>query len=368
MKKKIKIFDIKFDKSFRNNYQKGVKKILDKGFLTNHLFVKELEKNFSKFTKNKYSVAVNSGTSALELIFRSLDIRGKKVLIASNTFIATAIAVKSAGGTPIPVDIDKFFFSLCPDNLKKKINRNIGAVVIVHIGGLISPNIFKIIKICNEYKVPLVEDCAQAFGSFYKSKSAGSFGIASAFSMQTTKVLTSGEGGISVTNNKKLYDKFISNRFYGFDFKDPLSYVRMGNNLKMSEFVALMALCDLQRVENRIKKRIKLAKRYQQILENSSWRALKPEKNFTSSYYKQIILSPIKREHVEEKFKNDNRALTGGVYYKPLHRQPILGIKNDKLFPNTSYFSDYHFCPPCYPELREKDVYRICKVLLSLKA
>ena len=367
MKKKIKIFDLKFDKNFRDEYQEGVKKILDNGFLTNHLFVKKLENEFSNFIGNKYSVAVNSGTSALELIFRSLNIQGKKVLIASNTFIATAIAVKSAGGIPEAVDIDNFFFSLCPDELKKKINKKIGAVVIVHIGGMVSPNIIKISKICKKYNVPLVEDCAQAFGSSFKSKHAGSFGIASAFSMQTTKVLTSGEGGISVTNNKNLFSKLFSNRFYGFDFKNTLSYIRPGNNLKMSEFVALMAICDLKRVKKRIKKRIKLAKRYQKLLSNSCWKTVQPVKESTSSYYKQIILSPIKRKKIEEKFKEENIALTGGVYYKPLHRQPILGIKNDKYFPNASYFSDYHFCPPCYPELEEKDVDRICKVLLSLK-
>ncbi len=367
MKQKIKIFDLQFDKKFRDKYQQGVKKILDQGFLTNHLFVKKFEKNFSSFTNNKYSVAVNSGTSALELIFRSLEVQGKRVLIASNTFIATAIAAKSAGGIPEAVDIDKNFFSLCPDELKKKIKKNVGAVVIVHIGGLISPNIFKILKICEKYNVPLVEDCAQAFGSFLNSKHAGSFGIASAFSMQTTKVLTSGEGGVSVTKNKKLFSKFISNRFYGFDYKDTLSYVRMGNNLKMSEFVALMAICDLQRVKKRIKKRVKLAARYKKLLLGSSWKTLEPVHGSSSAYYKQIILSPIRRKIIEKKFKEENIALTGGVYYRPLHRQPILGVKSDKLFPNASYFSDYHFCPPCYPELEEKHVDRICKILLSLK-
>ena len=107
------------------NFSKGVEKILDQAFLTNHSFVKKLERKFSKNNNSKYSIAVNSGTAALELIFRSLNLKNKKVLIASNTFIATALAVKSAGGIPLPIDIEKKYFSLCPEQLKKKFHKKI---------------------------------------------------------------------------------------------------------------------------------------------------------------------------------------------------------------------------------------------------
>ncbi len=366
MQKKIRIFDLNFDDQFRKEFLKGTKKILDDGFLTNHNYVRKFESLFSKFSKNKFSVAVNSGTAALELIFRSLDLSGKKVLISSNTFIATAIAVKSAGGIPVPIDIEKKYFSLCPKELEKKISKKIGAVVVVHIGGLITPKMNDIMRICKKNNVPLIEDCAQAYGSTLNGKPVGSFGIASAFSFQTTKVVTSGEGGIAVTNNNKLYKKFFSNRFYGFDYTSPQKFVSEGNNLKMTELAALMGVCDLQRSKRRIKKRIKLAKRYQYLLKNSSWKTLSTNKNSTSSYYKQIILSPIQRDIVEEEFKKNKISMTGGVYYVPLHRQPILGIKRDNQFKNSSFFSDYHFCPPCYPELKISDVDHICKVLLNL--
>ena len=356
MNKKINIFKFKFEKSFREKFNKGVKQILNEGFLSNHTFVKKFEKNFKKYNKSKYCVAVNSGTAALELIFRSINVENKKILIASNTFVATAIAAKSAGGIPIPVDIDKNFKGFCEKDLLKKIDKKVGAIVIVHIGGLISESLLKIVKICKERKIPLVEDCAQAFASSYKKKFVGNFGLAGAFSLQTTKVLTSGEGGVVVTNNKNFYKKLYSNRFYGFDYKNPLNYNSWGNNFKMSEFVALAAICDLGRVKKRISKRKLLAKAYQKYLKNSGWLALEPKKYENTAYYKQIVISPIPRSLVKTELEKHGIALTGGVYYRPLHRQEILGSYDNSKFPNANFFSDNHICPPCYPELEISDI------------
>lgn len=368
MKKNIRIFDLKFDKKYRKKFHIGVEKILDEGFLSNHSYVRKLEETFTIKNKSNFAIAVNSGTAAIELILRSLNVKNKKVLIANNTFIGTAIAAKNAGGKPLPIDIEKKYYSLCPDQLEKNLikEKNVAAVVIVHIAGLVTPNIKKIIKICRKYKIPLVEDCAQAYGSSYEGTAVGNFGVAGAFSLQTTKVLTAGEGGVVVTNDKNLKNKMIKNRFYGYDEKNKLLYVTEGSNLKMSEFVALAALCDLDRIDKRVSKRQALASRYQKNLKKSSWLTLSPSLNSNTSYYKQIILSPIDRKKVESEFNNNSISMTGGVYYQPLNRQPILGKINDTKFPNSSYFADYHFCPPCYPELELNDIDYICDILKKL--
>ena len=365
--KKIRIFDLSFDKSYRKKFNLGSKKILDNGFLTNHVYVKNLENKFSNFTGSKFCAGTNSGTSAIEIILRSLNIKKKKVLIGTNTFVATGIAVTSAGGFPVPVDIDKKYFSLSYAELKKKINKKIGAVIIIHIGGLVTPDIIKISKLCKKFKVPLIEDCAQAFGSEYKNKHVGNFGIAGAFSLQTTKVLTAGEGGLVTTNDKNFYNKVTRNREHGFNSNNKLIYDLNGSNFRMSEFVALAALCDMSRVKYRIKKRSLIAKKYQQRLKDTKWITLSPAKNTTTSYYKQIILSPIDRKILQEKLNKKKISMTGGVYYKPLHRQPCIGKFQEKKFPVANYFADNHFCPPCYPELNIKDIDYICDVLLSIR-
>ena len=366
MKKTVKIFQLKFEKSFRKNFSRGAKKIFDEAFLSNHTFVKKLENKFKSYNKSKYCLAVNSGTAALELIFRSIGVENKKVLIASNTFIATAIAAKTAGGIPIPVDIDSEFRGFDEKDLLKKIDSNTGAVVIVHIGGLISKSLKKIVKICKYYKIPLVEDCAQSFSSSLNKKFVGNFGIAGAFSLQTTKVLTAGEGGLVVTNNKIFYKKLYSNRFYGFDYKNNLNFNSWGNNFKMSELVALLALCDLDRIKKRISKRKLIARQYQKNLKNSDWKTLVPEKKHDTAYYKQIIISPISRKLVENELKRNNISLTGGVYYNPLHRQKLLGIFKDSDYPNASFFADNHICPPCYPELRISDIDYVTNVMKNI--
>jgi dTDP-4-amino-4,6-dideoxygalactose transaminase len=366
-KKKIRIYDLKFDSQYRKKYQIGVKKILDNGFLSNHKFVRKLESRFSNFTKSKFALGTTSGTAALELIFRAINLKNKKVLIGNNTFIATAAAVKSAGGIPIPVDIDKNYYSLCPIKLVSAIKRyrNVGAVVIIHIAGIVTPNISKIAKICKIYKLPLIEDCAQAFGSKYLKKHVGNFGIAGAFSLHTTKVLTAGEGGLVVTNNKKFYEKMLRIRFFGHSLKNKLIHDLNGTNMKMSEFVALSALCDLDRVKKRIKKRQLLAKRYQTNLKDTYWQTLTPPKNTTTAFYKQVIISKFKRDKII--FELEKKIpVTGGVYYYPLNRQKTLQKMSDKKFINSTYFADYHFCPPCYPELSVSDVDYICSVLKNL--
>ena len=368
-KKKIRIYDLKFDAQYRKKYQTGLKKIFDQGFLANHTFVKKFEKKFSNFTNSKFSLGTQSGTAALELIFRTINVKNKKVLIANNTFIATAAAVKSAGGIPIPVEIDEYYYSLCPKELIKKIkkNKNLGAVVIVHIGGIVSPNIHKIVEICKAYKLALVEDCAQAFGSKILDKHVGNFGIAGAFSLQTTKVLTAGEGGVAITNNNKFYQKMIRNRVFGISLKNKLVHDLNGSNMKMSEFVALAAICDLDRVKKRIEKRKLLAERYQRNLENTCWKTIKPPENTTTAYYKQIVISKVKRKIIINEFKKNNIMMTGGVYYYPLNRQKNLKIINDNKFLNSTFFAEHHFCPPCYPELSLKDIDYICSVLKNIK-
>ena len=178
--------------------------------------------------------------------------------------------------------------------------KRIGAVIIVHIGGLISSRIEQIVKISKSNNLPLIEDCAQAHFSSFKSKKAGSFGIAGTFSFYTTKCVTSGEGGCVVTNNKKTYEKIKRLRQFGVLKKDKDNHELFGSNFKLSEIQAAFLLTDLERSKQRVRKRNLIARRYQKNFKNSEWLALKP-KNGKTSYYKQIVISPVKRNLLKKK-------------------------------------------------------------------
>jgi dTDP-4-amino-4,6-dideoxygalactose transaminase len=266
------------------------------------------------------------------------------------------------------VDIEKNYFGLCPEALLKTIQKQkISAVIQVHIGGHISPSTPKIASICKREGLKFIEDCSHSHGAHFKGVMAGNFGDMGCFSLFTTKVLTAGEGGILVTNNKTLYEKAVSIRQFGFDLKNPISHIYWGSNFKLSEFPALLALMDLERLTERLNKRRILAKRYQQNLANSQWIAIKDPPGGEGSYYKQVIIQPVKRELIERAFKRKKIFLTGGVYYQPLHLQPI--YKNNhkiKHFPVAENFSSRHICPPCYPELDLDTIDYICDVMLSI--
>jgi perosamine synthetase len=363
--KKNRVFDLKFEAKFKESFSKKLNIILKEGFLTNYTYCRKLENTFSKCHDAKYSTAVNSGTGALDVVLRSINIKNKKVLIASNTFIATAIAVENSGGIPEMIDIENKFYSLCPDSLKKRMNKNIGAVIIIHIAGLISPRINEIVEICKKYGVPLIEDCSQAHFSHFNNKYAGSFGLAGTFSFYTTKNITSGEGGIILTNNKKFHRKTELIRQFGYNPKIKDDFLFFGSNYKLTELNAAFALSDLERSKMRLFKRNKLAKRYQDNLQGSKWLCLKPKSGYTG-YYKQIIISPVKRKFLENYLRKNNIILTGGVYNIPLHRQSRYKYKyKTKNFENSNFFSDYHFCPPCFPEIKFNQVDYICEKLLE---
>jgi len=361
----MKIFDLKFNSENKKFFLKKVKNIFDEGFFSNHTFVRDFEKEFKRFNKSKFCLATSSGTSALEIILRSLNIKNKNVLVGSNTFIATAHAIKNAGGKIMPVDIEKKYYMMCPKDLKKKINKKIGAVVIIHIGGIVSPHIITIKNICKKNNIPLVEDAAQAQGSSFKNIKAGNLGIAGAVSFFTTKVMTTGEGGMITTNNKKLYKKMRSLRQYGFQDDDQTLFDKQSSNFKMNEFSAALGLTELKRVSKRIKKRNQLASYYQNFFKNSKkFNLLKSSNQSYCNHYKQIFISNYKRSDIGKYLNKFNIPLTGGVYNTPIHKQPIYKKELSKFkLPNTNFFCDHHFCPPCYPEMTIKDVKKICKIL-----
>lgn len=363
----IPIFKLHYSEAEREFLKNGLEKILDEGFLTNHEYVRLFESEFGRWNRSRFAVAVSNGTTALESVFRALNLRGKDVLIPTNTFIACAVAVLNAGGNPVPCDIEMDYLSIDPEQVAKKISKATGAVLTVHIGGIISPAVLKIKKICEEFGVPLVEDCAHAHGATYNGIQAGKFGVAGAFSFHMTKVMTTGEGGMVVTENEEFYQELQSIRQFGKSKENSIMHVRDGSNFKMTELQALMGVLEIQRGPRRIQKRQQIAAIYDQKLKDSSWKTWVAPSEANCPYYKKIVLPPVPRLIVEETFKKHNIALTGGVYQIPIHRQDVFNNQYSASdFKNAEAFCNLHICPPCYPELEFNEVERICEVMLNL--
>ncbi len=367
---KIGIFDIQFSEEERKKFYSFCDQIFEEAYLTNHTFVKRFESEFAKFSKIDSTLLVPSGTSALELALKTIDVKGKKVILPTNTFIATAVAVLNAGAEPIILDIEDEYYGLSPIQLKNNIEEEVAAVITVHVGGHISPRIHEIVKICEENQIPLIEDCAHAHGSQLGGLPAGSFGIAGCFSHFLTKVMTTGEGGSLVTKNSDFFKKANSLRRFGFDPDNPLIHnTPGGGNYKVSEFQAALGVIELERIESRINKRRELALRYKENLKGTEWKTISDSIDTKGSFYKQIILPPesLSRKKIEAELSKAQIPLTGGVYNHPLHTQPIMKeYVVGQSFPKADDFCSRHICPPCYPELETSKIDLICEVLKKI--
>lgn len=365
---KIPIFKLTFDADYRKRFQEGCEQIFNEGYLTNHTMVRKAEALFKELNQSKFAIGVSNCTSALEIALKAIDVKGKEVILPTNTFIATYLAVKNAGGIPVIADIEPEFYSLSAEELSKKIGPNTKAVILVHIGGHISPVAREIKSICKKHGLFLVEDAAHAHFSELDGIKAGNIGDIGCFSFHMTKVVTSGEGGMITTSHEDLYERCLSFRQFGMDLNHQHSHVREGFNHKLSEFNALAMILDLERSSDRIKKRREIGKRYQSNLDGTPWIVSKDTESSKGSFYKQIVILPenISRKDIEKKFSEEGIALTNGVYFQPLHRQPICEESvRDKKFTVSDRFSDNHICPPCYPELTLSEIDRICEVLIK---
>lgn len=367
---KIPSLKINFTEDERAWILERIDKILETGQLSQGFHVSELEKKFAEYVNAKYAVAVNSGTSSIEIVMRCLGIEGKDVLVPTNTFLATASAVKFAGGNVVLMDCDRDTLSVNLEEIKKRVTKNTAGVVIVHIGGIITPEIFEIKKWCDENGLWLFEDAAHAHGSKLNNKYAGTIGIAGSYSLFSTKVITSGEGGIIVTDDEEIANMARLLRNHGKPEAWVTYNVELGSNWRMSEILAVIGLSQMNRLDNILKTRNNIATKYSELMKQHlpELKVIQPEGR--SSWYKYIVILPehIGREEVKQKLKQEEISLQGEVYATPLHRQPVaskLDIDPDENYITADEICAQHICLPIFLSITDVEIEQ---VVLALKA
>lgn len=324
---------------------------LRSGKLTQGPLVKEFETNFSAWVDGKETVAINSATSGLEIIFRAIGVAGKEVIIPANTYVATAAAALHAGASVKFVDIELGTYALDPNSLLESVSANTIAVVIVHIGGIISDNIETIRDICRQKNVFLIEDAAQALGSYYNDQSAATFGEAGAFSFYPTKIITTGEGGMIVSGNKALRDQALILRNHGKNSYEEC--VALGHNWRMSEINAAVGVVHLKKLTKFLEVKKDIANFYNQELADLPGLKLTTVSPLNmQNYYKYIaLLDPdINKDNLKTFLKkNYNISLSGDVFPKPCPRLKVFSVK--ERFPRAEDFCRRHICLPNYPDM-----------------
>lgn len=304
-----------------------VESILKSGMLTLHSYTKDFEDQFARICGVKHAIAVNSGTSALEIALRSMHLkRGDNVLVPTNTFSATAAAVIFAGAKPKLTDIDPK--SLCIDakNVEKNMDSKTRGVVVVHVGGLVCPEVDEIREICEDHKLFLIEDAAHAHGSSINGKPAGSLGDAGCFSFYSTKVVTSSEGGIITTDNDQIDRVARILRDQGKEDFNSNIIVELGYNWRLPEISAAVGLVQLERLPEMMEIRRRIAELFdRELTKVDGLEPLYVPKNIVSNYYKYTVFldKDVDREKLKSELREKGVRCSGEVYWPPLNFQPI---------------------------------------------
>ena len=323
--------------------------------------VQQFEKLLSKFVKSKFAVAVNSGTAALQASLYAIGIKpGDEVLVPSFTFVATANSVKSVGAKPVFVDILKDNYTMDPDDLRKKITRRTKAIIPVHLYGHMA-YMDEILEIAKKRNIKIIEDASQSLGSKLKGKHSGTFSHLGCFSLYGGKIITSGEGGAIVTDDKKLFEKLKQIRNHGFA-KNSLT-TTLGLNFRLSEIGAAIAKIQMKKLPRLINERKKNAQIITDLLKNHDVIIPTQRKNETVNWY----LYTIAIKNRDKMMKKLNASGIGAmVYYStPIHKTPY--YKTKLRLPNTEWAGSHVISLPIHPKVRKQDLVRMKNILLESK-
>lgn len=361
--------------------KKEVLKILNSGIYSQGVKCKKFEENFKRFTKAKYATTVNSCTSGMHLFYFSIGLKkGDEVIVPAQTHVATAHAVELTGAKPIFVDSNLADGNIDIKKVEKKINKKTKAICIVHFLGF-PVEMDKLKKLAKENKIFLLEDCALSLGATYKKIHTGLWGDAGVFSFYPTKQITSGEGGMIITNNKKIYEKIKIKKSLGvgqsfLERKIPGIYdtIDVGFNYRMSEIHAAIGVEQLKKfpyfLGYRKKNFFYLKKKIEKIKNLKI--LFSKNKNSINAYYCMNILL------LDKKLKERNLIITNlekkniGVsvnYPQPVPRMKYYKKKygyNKNQFKNAELISDKSISLPLGPHLNKKDLDHIANSLKEI--
>ena len=340
-------------------------------FLTMYKYGAEFEQEFARFIGTKYAVGCSSGTSALELICRALNVSGKEVILPSNTFVASANAILNAGAMPVFADCHDDMCLDAEDALKRVTPRT-AAIMQVHIGGIVSESTLKLQKACRERGIHLIEDAAQGHGSELNGIKAGAFGVAAGFSFFSTKVMTTGEGGMVTTNDAAMTEKMKSLREFGKVKQDIYInyYTAMGYNWRLPEVASLMGLRQLASLDKFIKRRQALAQIYDDAFAaHPDIKVVEPADKKGHNYFKYMIILPNHDRAVIHKALEANGIQASGyVYELPLHKQPVFPDANRISLPKTEFMCARHICLPIFYSMTDEQARYVSSTLKQVLA
>ncbi len=356
-----------YQPSLNGNEKKYVNECLDSSWISSKgKFVNQFETSFAKYIGANFSASVCNGTVALHLALVALGIgEGDEVIVPTLTYIASVNAITYTGAKPIFVDSLDDTWQIDPKDVEKKITHATKAVMCVHLYG--HPcEMDSLIDITRKNGLFLVEDCAEAIGSKYKGKYVGTFGDISTFSFYGNKTITTGEGGMVVTNDATLYDRLVHLKGQGLAKYREYWHDAIGYNYRMTNICAAIGLAQLEQIEGIIAKKIQIADWYREGFENSKFELHKEKENTLHSYWMCTVLVPETLDREELKLYLAERGIETRPMFYPIHTMPIYSKKFVK-HQIAESLARKGINLPSYPSLSKSNVLEIVNCLKSFQ-
>lgn len=356
-----------------------VNQALDSGWISSSgNFVKEFEQKFAEFVGMKYGIAVSNGTAALHVALLSLGIGpGDEVIVPAFTMGATWLAVLYTGAKPVFVDCERETFNIDAKQVEKKITKRTKVIIPVHIYGH-AAEMDGIMKIARKHKIDVLEDAAEACGGEYKRKKCGSFGRINAFSFYANKIITTGEGGMVVTNDEDLAVKARQFRDLHHSLKKRFIHDGVGFNYRMTNLQGALGSGEMLHIKEYLLKKTYMASIYNLLLGSIPGITVPKTKNYVKNVYWMYGVLVDENKFGMDKDRLREELMKEGIetrdfFYGP-GSQPILKkyLKKGEKFPNVDFIEKNGFYIPSGLALTDSQMRRVAnsikKVYLSMRS
>ena len=354
---------------FIGNEKKYLMRCIDEGWISSEgPFVQEFENKYAQKVDRRYGVAVSSGSAALDIAIQAVGIgAGDEVIMPAFTIISCATSIVRAGAIPVLVDCDQDTFNMDVSQVERLITDKTKAILLVHIYG-ITTQLDDLVALAKKYKLRLIEDAAEMHGQTYKSRSCGSFGDISITSFYANKLITSGEGGMLMTNDEVLADKARKLRNLYFDNAKRFIHEELGWNYRMTNLQAAVGLAQLEKIDELAKMKRRVGEIYLNELEGVDGLQLPLYENDDCKNIFWVFPIVLNESYLGNAFEFSKLLQEKGVgtrpFFWPMHKQPVflkMGFFKEDCHPISEYIAEYGFYIPCSASLTADDVVEISR-------
>ena len=355
---------------FSGNEKKYLNECIDTGWISSEgPFVHRLEECMASYVDRKYGIAVCNGTAALDVAVVALELQpGDEVIMPTFTIISCAAALIKQGVKPVLVDADPNTWNMDVSQIEAKITKKTKAIMVVHIYGL-PVDMDSIIELAHKYDIKIIEDAAEAHGLKYKDKMCGSFGDISIMSFYPNKHITTGEGGIVLTNNEYYAERCRRARNLFFMPERRYVHEELGFNYRMSNLQAAVGVAQFEKIEEHLVQKRNMGKKYQELIHNKKFRLPISKTEYAENIYwvfGMVINEQYDINCIEVLEILKQNGIGGRTFFYPMHMQPVLkkmGLFMGEKYPVSEYLAEKGFYIPSGLALTEEQIETVAQII-----